>query len=446
MSAFAIDANRSTPQLAALLDLVSQRTGILRSLQRRQKGVNEPTDVIIYDAWLSHFDSRRADVSERWTSGKGATEEDAMLGAVGEAMERYCASHVPERQLRRAAAAELVGAVPPSEVPLYSPSQYAREGFPFEPWRADAELLWIRALEFGSDQTVWIPASLAFLAERGGQSRDSLCASTSSGLAAGPDLETALRSAVLEVLEREAFLITWLNGLSVPEIDYSAIGGVADRIRRCFQSWGVDVRAFQLATDMPVSAVAAVAVDQTGYGPTAAMGLGCELDPERALQKAMLEVCEVHEALGRTCRRGSAVRLEAYADVSTPSDHAAFFFRRDHLHELEFLLKPSSKMRIEEIPFSPGQSIREDLQVMRRALNRAGCRFFFRDLTTPDLLPFPVRVVRAMITEVQPMHFGYGLERLGGRRLYELPFKLGRTEKPTSEASLNRCPHPLASG
>jgi hypothetical protein len=77
-------------------------------------------------------------------------------------------------------------------------------------------------------------------------------------------------------------------------------------------------------------------------------------------------------------------------------------------------------------------------------LSRAGCRIFFRDVTTPDVLPYPIRVVRALISGIQPIHFGHSLERLGGKRLYELPVKTGFREKPTSEASLNPCPHPLA--
>jgi ribosomal protein S12 methylthiotransferase accessory factor len=60
------------------------------------------------------------------------------------------------------------------------------------------------------------------------------------------------------------------------------------------------------------------------------------------------------------------------------------------------------------------------------------------------VLPYPIRVVRALITGIQPIHFGYGLERLGGNRLYELPSKMGFTRKPASEASLNTCPHPFA--
>ena len=444
MSGATAETYRKRAQLQSLLELVSPRTGLVKSLELHVKSVNEPPLPVIYDARLSHFDFRKADATERGSSGKGMTEEDAMLGAVGEAIERYCASHTPLKQMRRARAADLAGAILPTEFVLYSRSQYAREGFPFRPCQAEAALLWTEGMEYGAAQPVWLPAPLAYLTQPGDQPQDFLCASTSSGFAAGPDLEWALRNAVLEMLEREAFMITWLNRLAVPEIDYSASGGIAGEIRNTFQRWGTEVRAFHLATDMPVSAVMAVALDQTAAGPAAVIGLGCELDPERALRRALFEICQVHETSRKMCGQGVADGLNTYSDVSTLEHHAAYFFRRDHLHELEFLLKPARKVRVEELPSSAGQSVQQDLEILHRGLNRAGSRLFFRDLTTPDVFPYPIRVVRALITGIQPIHFGHGLERLGGRRLYELPWKAGFTERPTSETSLNACPHPLA--
>jgi hypothetical protein len=44
----------------------------------------------------------------------------------------------------------------------------------------------------------------------------------------------------------------------------------------------------------------------------------------------------------------------------------------------------------------------------------------------------------------QPIHFGWDEARLGGRRLYEVPHRLGLTAAPTSPQELNADPHPLA--
>jgi ribosomal protein S12 methylthiotransferase accessory factor len=48
------------------------------------------------------------------------------------------------------------------------------------------------------------------------------------------------------------------------------------------------------------------------------------------------------------------------------------------------------------------------------------------------------------VTGLQPIHFGWGEERLGGRRLFELPQKLGFAKETLSDMELNPYPHPLA--
>jgi ribosomal protein S12 methylthiotransferase accessory factor len=76
-------------------------------------------------------------------------------------------------------------------------------------------------------------------------------------------------------------------------------------------------------------------------------------------------------------------------------------------------------------------------------LQNAGCRVLYADLTTPDLVAYPIRVVRTLATGLQPIHFGYGEERLGGKRVYQLPRALGYSTSDRDEASFNPCPHPL---
>ena len=82
-------------------DLVSDRTGIIRSLSEINRGAAEPSPPVFYLAILAHFDFRKAPVEDRIGVGKGLTKADAMAGAVGEALERYCGSQ-PELGSRQA--------------------------------------------------------------------------------------------------------------------------------------------------------------------------------------------------------------------------------------------------------------------------------------------------------------------------------------------------------
>src|SRR5262245_55038060 len=114
----------SRASLGALTDLISPRTGIIRSLSRVSRGTEEPSPPILCQCVLSQFDYRTAKTSERMAAGKGETEREAMLGAIGEALERYCSYQEDRTAVVRAAPADLgSSAILPRDFVLYSDEQ-----------------------------------------------------------------------------------------------------------------------------------------------------------------------------------------------------------------------------------------------------------------------------------------------------------------------------------
>jgi ribosomal protein S12 methylthiotransferase accessory factor len=423
-------------QLESLRDLVSPRTGIIKTLALRAKSAGEPSVPYICDALLSHFDFRKGSPTERGSCGKGVTEEAAMLGAIGEAVERYCAAQAdPTSSFRATLAGVGETAVAPPEFVLFSETQYANGNLGFWRWRPQDEILWESVTELGSNASAWVPAVFVYLQQVSDQPQDFLCMPTSSGFAAGPDIQTATRSALLELFERDAFMLAWLTQGSVVEVELNGVRGIIRDITSAYRRSGTEIRVFTLLTDMPATPIMAIAVSRAGSGPAAVVGLGCETNPLVAVHKALFEICQMYEPLYRRHREGHAGRLDAYYAVKTLEDHAAYFFRQDHLAELDFVLQAPRKVHIGELTDYSGASVGDDLRTFERGIHAAGYRAFLRDLTTPDLQPYPIRVVRALVTQLQPITFGSGMERLGGRRL---------AERGIPEARLNPCPHPLA--
>jgi len=431
-------------QLQSLASLVSSKAGIIRRMHRRIASADEPPIPIIYDSLLSNFDFRTGKELERGACGKGLTETAAQIGAIGEAIEHYCASHARVRLVRRARFSDLDNAIAPSDFVLYSETQYDRPGFRHVRWKPDAEIGWLAVRELPGHTAVWIPSGLVYLNFSGQQEQDFLCPPTSSGSAAGPDLERAILSGLLEAAERDAFVITWMNRLPVPALDYSRLGDSCGIIRDYYARYGVEARAFLLATDLPLYAVMAIGLDRSPSGPAAVVGLGCALKPETALRRALFEICQVRPTERKKFASGDAAKINAYSDVHTLEEHALYFTRHDHLPELEFLLSTPSLVSIEDLPDRSTGSVQGDLDYVTGALRDIGSRVVYCELTTPDLKDFPIRVVRSLATHLQPIAFGHDQQRLGGRRLYELPQKLGYTAELRTEADLNPCPHPLA--
>jgi len=439
-------AHTDDPQLQRLLQIVSPRVGFIRSFAKAVRGAEEPSPPVMYQATLAHFDYHLAPASERVAIGKGLTDDEAMRAAFGEAIEHYCAAQLDEQKNRLARWSEISDrSISPAEFVLYADSQYARPNFLHHKWKEDEEITWVPVRELPSQREVLAPASLVYLNSSLPRVEDRFTFATSNGLAAGPNLEFAILNGLCELVERDGFLIHWMNRLPAPEVDFSEVRGLAADIRDHYESFGTRIRVFNLTTDIPIYVMMCVALDQTGEGPAAMVGLGCNLDPKAALLKSLLEICQTHPGEARRFKEGSPEkRPNKYEDVISLMDHSAFLMAPERLHEFSFLLDHGRHQSIESLPDFAAGDVKQDLDTCVNTLTKAGCRVGYADLTTADIVEFGIWVVRAIATGLQPMHFGFGEERLGGRRLYEVPKALGYATEVRTEKDLNPCPHPLA--
>ncbi len=402
-----------------LTDLVSARTGLVRTVAPYQRSSVEPDPPRIFNAALSHFDFRRAAPIERAATGKGATDNEARLAAIAEAAERYCGWNGRIELFLRAPINELDGsAIAPVEFGLYSSDQYLRRDFPYRAFDPTRPIAWVRGVELSNRQPVWLPAELVYL----NFFEDHLAPPDSTGMAAGPDLEGAILAGIYEAVERDAFTSTWLGRLPAKHADGAVSGAIETSIIRHYARSGVEIRLYRLASCVPIAVMMALAIDETGAGPAAVVGLGCHLNPAVAARKALFEVCQVRPGVSVEAGR----RLNSPADVRTLEDHASYYAVPERLIEFAFLDSPE---REDSTDRSTG-SVTGDIAFCVDALAKVGCRAAYVDITAPELEDFPIRVARVLVTGLQPIHFGHGMERLGGRR--------------APRENLNPAPHPLA--
>jgi ribosomal protein S12 methylthiotransferase accessory factor len=431
---------------SSLLDLVDERVGIIKKLARLSKDRAEPPLPIIYQATLAHFDYRKSEASERMAAGKATTESTAMVSAIAEAVERYCGYQQRENAIVYASAATLdAPAIEPSQFVLYSERQYARANLPYRRPELRRPLSWVRGKVVGSGEEIYAPASLVYMNYIGAGGNEFFTAPTSNGLAAGPDLTSAVLAGLYELVERDAFVITWMNRLPVPRVDFSRLTGVAETICRHYARFGIETLVFNVTTNIPITVMMALTIDHSGTGPSVVVGLGCHLSPSLALEKALMELCQVRAAAVLRYRRSlPSQKLKSYEDVQKLEDHSGFAAIREHLNEFSFLLNSGSVQRIEDLrDHSSGDPV-TDVEFCRESLGSTGSTVAYVDLTQPDVEPYGLRVVRSIATGLQPIHFGFGEERLGGQRLYTVSRIMGYRDRDASEDDLNRCPHPLA--
>ena len=92
--------------------------------------------------------------------------------------------------------------------------------FPFKPFNPDRPIDWVWGYSFLQERPILVPELLAYYSLGCGEG---FVYETSNGCALGGSLEEAIFYGIMEVVERDSFLMTWYAKLALPRLDpYSA--------------------------------------------------------------------------------------------------------------------------------------------------------------------------------------------------------------------------------
>lgn len=369
-------------------------------------------------------------IKSPWESaagGIGRNEADAQLAAIGEAVERYCATliNLPLKSKLSIAQGSLVDA---EEWCLFTDEQRKDPAFPFGNIYADS-CLYTNAYDFQTNQAVWLPHPLIAL-------RDDFQTGipTSSGLAAGPSAWLALLRAIQELIERDALMMTWLH--SVPARSIKVPPEYADKVQDLRgEMWAFDLTPTY--SPFPVIAVAG-GIPKRGTWRYS-LGIACRETWEAAFDKAYLEWNQGVLFAGIYQKYVDTSYIKDPLKVKSFDEHAIYytlypekwhglplFKRKDRLHEV------SVKGR--------AMGTEQALKTIKSALAKHQIRLFYRDLTTIDAEQLGLRVVRATSPDLAPIfaHQEWPLTgKLRGKLKSRYPWA------PSNLAFPNLMPHPL---
>lgn len=350
-----------------------------------------------------------------------------------EGLERYSLSAATVSAV--AAAYEALGerALLPSDLPLHSERQSRQPGFPYAVFRPDLPLTWVWGYSLSRATPVLVPEETASALLQ----RPRLFAETSSGVAAHVSRPRALLSAALELVERDAFMIHWLLRLAPPRLDGGELGSFERGQLESIGAAGYTVALMDLSLDLRMPVVAAFGHRSDGRKPALLVGAGCALQPAEAARKAVSELAAaVHSWIDRPWELPPASTPE---EVRRLDDHGAAYAHPQWLDRAAFLWSSERSRSLKEMEHLPGaQEAGGGLAALVEELRRHGLELIAVDLTTRDVAPSGLHVVRAVVPGLQPLGFGPFGTRLGGRRVYALAEALGR---PVAESELNPDPH-----
>ncbi|MGH3870248.1 MAG: TOMM precursor leader peptide-binding protein [Pseudonocardiaceae bacterium] len=382
--------------------------------------------------------------------GRSDDFRSATLTAITEALERMASTHPRGRRPTvRAGYAEVADrALDPRTLGLYPDSWYDQLGFRFTRFHPDREMSWVWGYSFARAEPLLVPQSYAYYGHvRKGD--PGFAYECSNGCALGGCLEEAILYGLLEITERDAFLMTWYTRMPAPKVDLSSardrrIPVAAELIHH---RHGYEVMAFSTTLEQRIPAFWTMAIDRVGGPdrPRVMCSAGAHPDAERALRGALSELGPAVSGLVTRYDPGTAAGMLTDPElVREMDDHAMLYGHPGAYSRLSFLPANDPGQPLAELAdqwaWPPHHDLSQDLAELVNRYLSSGLDVIAVDTTSPEHRAGGFACAKVIVPGTLPMTFGHRYRRTHGlTRLATVPRLLGY---PATK-ELNPLPHPF---
>lgn len=395
------------------------------------------------------------------------SKEEAVSKAIGEFLERFFLSgkSVASSKIKSTwISASHVSRIPIlAHLPTYFAWQkkYLRRAFvSVETFMKDGgkgfECLPVESLL--TQKTEYVPTQLLFWSEKVSRDEPLLRHQTTNGGGGGFTLAEATLSGLYEVVERDAFLIYWLNGIAPNRIHFGMgeYPRYAKRIIEEVEQKGYTLVFLDVTADTKIPTVAAILLGKTERGVDfLTLGMACGLQTEKLLLKAALEAFSIANETRASATTSWIVGDDSFSDTeigksarlqnvwvgSQVKNNISFFLGAESIEYLEWLKKnPANGMSF---------NAEEECTMAARMVHTLGNEY--GDQAAYAILRYTVShrmltelgysVVRIIVPAFLPLYLTETFVTLNAKRLREVPQKLGYiAKKPDAYVKI---PHPI---
>jgi len=371
------------------------------------------------------------------SGGAGYSWEQAMLTTIGEVVERYCPAFYDLKKLKHGSFRELSKkAIHPDEFALFHDSQYQKENFPFIRFEENTELYWTEGWDITTGDIKLIPSSLIHMPWHVKEAP--IGYPTSTGLAGHVDFYDAILTGLYEVIERDAFVITWLQELDMPKLYISP--EISEYLYSIFPKH-YEFHFFDITLDIPVPTIWGICFGEEEFGKFVSVGTATRSTFSSALKKVIKEIGQTIPYFRHFLKKRENWAFENFEDVKSFEDHSLLYTKqRDLLNVFnKWIMNEPSK----EIEFHNDRKInsKEEIKRIAAIFDVKGYKLLVVNLTSSDIREAGFHCVKVISPPLIQLGGVYEYYFLGGKRIYEVPAILGKKVKIFED--LNKYPHPF---
>jgi ribosomal protein S12 methylthiotransferase accessory factor len=426
-----------------LSDLINPYIGMFSSCRLQHSMIDEPGVTVagVRARRVVEFNGTVSSDLLLGGSGTALDREGAEFRAVAEGLERHCAAQVSAATVLWASERELGSeAISLSTFPACSDRELADEKCPLRRSDPYARIRWVRGVSLDGDIR-YLPLVSVYITKPMVDAERFLLG-ISTGCAAHSSLESAILSGALEVLERDATSITWLQQLPLPRIYFDQpqqiFGPLWPELEQC--SSALSYTFFDATSEFRIPIVYGLRTSKWNEKLHVLVACSASFDAAAACRKTMLEL----SSFGIWLRPNRPVPANVQ-DFTALHHGPTWMARKERAEAFSFLLNSGNNVSITQVQERSLAEANDDTHVKLRKLSArlriAGLTAYVVDIGTEESRRAGLRVVRVVIPGLMPLSWVQRARYLGHPRLYEAPAKLGYSVK--QESDLNPWPQPF---
>ncbi|MHA1304730.1 MAG: YcaO-like family protein [Candidatus Heimdallarchaeaceae archaeon] len=348
----------------------------------------------------------------------------AKVKALGEYLERYCLDN-PQQDFYSGSFNELGNrAVNPSDFVNFRDSDLNFRRQEYLEKIKSSKIKWVEGRDASNGSKILIPTQLVYV-DYNFEGEPMIRPRVSTGAAAHETFEEAFYSGILENIERDSYMISFLSQKSLPKINLK--NGFLKELDY-FKRYLLDLYVFETTTDLGIPSFMCLNIDRTGLGPAVSVGLKSDLDPNKAIRGSIKESQQVRQWIRNLWIQKDSPKISKPEDIKEIEDRGFYWYDLDRINDLDYLLNTPDIKDAREIK-SPVIEKRN----LVAYLKEKGIDSYSVDLTAEPFREAGFYVIRAIQPQLHPLFLDESFPCYWSERL----------EKELNGREVNKTPHPF---
>jgi len=328
-----------------------------------------------------------------------------------------------------------------SELIHFDEDVYENPQFPLFRYNKSKKISWIKGSEITNGRNVLLPAQKVLMYYPYRKEENPYIFNLSTGLACGSYYHQAALNALLEVVERDSFMLTWLLRIPGVRVDFDkarseSLTKIHDHITK-YMTGEDKLFIYDISKTKGVYTILTFIRNDLDHAFGIIPAAASHFNPETALHKALEELCQSYKfayyhLLGS---EGDKYRTMNASEIDNLHKHLLYYCTGKRSKSIDFISSSGvGKLLSEMVDYSqPTDS--DDYDLLVDLFRNQSQSAYLADITKPEIRSHGFHVLRGIVPGYLDLELGQQYRQLKYNRLQDYKERLG--------ASVNTDSHPF---